>query len=118
MLYRYFLIPLCLINISYAGLIGSAIGVAKDKAVEKAKDEAIDIYKQRKEIRREKEEISGNKSLLSKSEDKVDKAKEKITKVKTLAKETAVESVGKENVEYLKKAKTQLKDTLIGKPIN
>ena len=118
MLYRYFLIPLCLINISYAGLIGSAIGVAKDKAVEKAKDEAIDIYKQRKEIRREKEEISGNKSLLSKSEDKVDKAKEKITKVKTLAKETAVESVGKENVEYLKKAKTQMKDTLIGKPIN
>ena len=118
MLYRYFLIPLCLINISYAGLIGSAIGVAKDKAVEKAKDEAIDIYKQRKEIRREKEEISGNKSLLSKSEDKADKAKEKIIKVKTLAKETAVESVGKENVEYLKKAKTQLKDTLIGKPIN
>ncbi len=118
MLYRYFLIPLCLINISYAGLIGSAIGVAKDKAVEKAKDEAIDIYKQRKEIRREKEEISGNKSLLSKSEDKADKAKEKITKVKTLAKETAVESVGKENVEYLKKAKTQMKDTLIGKPIN
>jgi hypothetical protein len=118
MLYRYFLIPLCLINISYAGLIGSAIGVAKDKAVEKAKEEAIDIYKQRKEIRREKEEISGNKSLLSKSEDKADKAKEKITKVKTLAKETAVESVGKENVEYLKKAKTQMKDTLIGKPIN
>ena len=37
MLYRYFLIPLCLINISYAGLIGSAIGVAKDKAVEKQK---------------------------------------------------------------------------------
>lgn len=107
-----------LFSIGNAGIIGSAIGVAKDKAKDKVKETAVDIYKQRKEIRRENEKITGNKSLISKSEDKVEGVKEKITNVKKLGKETVVNSIGKENVEYLQRGKSYAKDTLIGKPIN
>lgn len=109
--YKLLITSLLLFNSCNAGIIGSAIGAAKDKAVDKTKETAVDIYKQRKEIRRENEKITGKKSLLSKTEDRIDS-------VKNTAKETAKNSIGKENIEYLQKGQTQMKNTLIGKSIN
>jgi len=98
-----------------AGLIGNAI---KEKAFDKAKDIGTDIYKAKKEIRRDNETKMGNKSTLSKVEDKVDAAKQKIDNVKKTVVETGKQTVGKENLEYLKRVKNNYKETLIGKPIN
>lgn len=53
--YKLLITSLLLFSSCNAGIIGSAIGAAKDKAVDKTKETAIDIYKQRKEIRRENE---------------------------------------------------------------
>lgn len=111
MSYKFTILLFVLFSSCNAGIIGSAVGVAKDKAVDKTKEIAVDIYKQRKEIRRENEKVTGKKSTISKTEDKIDS-------VKNAAKETAKNSIGKENIEYLQKAKTQMKNTLIGKPIN
>ena len=109
--YKLLITSFLLFSSCNAGIIGSAIGAAKDKAVDKTKETAIDIYKQRKDIRRENEKITGKKSVLSKTEDRIDS-------VKSTAKETAKNSIGKENIEYLKKGQTQMKNTLIGKSIN
>lgn len=117
MLKKIIFLLLVVITFSYGGLIGLAVDAAKDKAVNATKKEATDIYKQRKEIRREKESITGKKSNLSKIEDKVEHAKNKVNQYKTLAKETAVDSIGRENIETLKKGKNQIKNELIGKPI-
>lgn len=105
--YKLLITSLLLFNSCNAGIIGSAIGAAKDKAVDKTKETTVDIYKQRKEIRRENEKITGKKSLLSKTEDRIDSVKS-----------TAKNSIGKENIEYLQKGQTQMKNTLIGKSIN
>lgn len=110
-MYRYILILVFLFDITQAGVIGLAFNATKNKAIEKTKNTVVDIYKERKKVRREKESKIGNKSLLSKSEDKIDKTKE-------MAKNTVEKSVGKENIEYIKKERNQMKDILIGKPIN
>lgn len=109
--YKLLIILFLLISSCNAGIIRSAMGAVKDKAVDKTKETAIDIYKQRKEIRRENEKITGKKSTLSKSEDMVDS-------VKSTAKETAKNSIGKENIEFIQKSKTQIKNDLLGKSLN
>lgn len=111
MFYKYFFVLFILFSYVNAGIIGKAVGAVKDKAIDKTKDTAVEVYKARKEIRRENEKITGNKSVISKTEDKVDS-------VKNTAKETAKNSIGKENIEYLQKGKKQMKDSLIGKSIN
>lgn len=100
-----------------AGLLGAAVDIAKNKAKDKAKTVAVDVYKARKDIRRENESITGQKSLLSKTEDKVDVAKNKARKVKETAIETSKNAVGKEHIETINRAKSQMRDSLIGKPL-
>lgn len=107
---KYLFVYFILFTLSQAGIIGSAVGYGKDKVVDKAKETAIKVYKERKEIRRDNENKTGNKSLISKTEDKVDATKNTI-------KETAKNSIGKENLEFLKRAKGYTKDALIGKPL-
>ena len=102
-------------NVLNAGLIGNAI---KEKAFDKAKDVGTEIYKAKKEIRRDNEKKTGTKSTLSKVEDKVDVAKQKVNNAKEVAIETGKQTVGSENLEYLKRVKNNYKETLIGKPIN
>lgn len=111
MSYKFLVLFFVLFSSCNAGIIKSTLGVAKNKAVDKTKEIAVDIYKQRKEIRKENEKNTGKKSIISKTEDKIDS-------IKNQAQENAKNFIGKENIQNLQKTKIQIKNALIGKPIN
>ncbi len=106
------LILIFIINsLSHAGIIGKAVNIGKDKAKDKVKEKAVDIYKKKRAIQRENESKLGNESLLTKTENKVSAIKQNtINKSKKI--------IGEENLKNLKSKQENIENTLIGKKIN
>lgn len=106
------LIFIMIINsLSHAGIIGKAVNIGKDKAKDKVKEKAVDIYKKKRAIQRENENKLGNESLLTKTENKAFAIKQNtINKTKKI--------IGEENIKNLKSKQEKIENSLIGKKNN
>jgi hypothetical protein len=111
MLKKALIFILIINNLSHAGIIGKAVDIGKDKAKDKVKEKAVDIYKKKRAIQRENESKLGNESLLTKTENKVSTIKQNtINKSKKI--------IGEENLKNLKSKQENIENSLIGKKIN
>lgn len=106
------LIFIMIINsLSHAGIIGKAVNIGKDKAKDKVKEKAVDIYKKKRAIQRENEIELGKESTLTKTENKISEVKQNtINKTKKI--------IGEENIKNLKSKQEKIENSLIGKKIN